>query len=108
MIFHTQVYADKDKLRVVVEAYLKGNHTEYFSSFDKMSWLLYYKIFDDKNKVLVKVLEKVFEKNLSNPTHSAFTITVCTSILNPKSNRIQLSEESMKVIYNNHLVSIII
>jgi hypothetical protein len=68
----------------------------------------YDKLFDNKNKALAKVLEKVFGKNLPKPAHSAFAIAVCTSILNPESDRIQLSEESMKVIYNNHLVSIII
>ena len=30
MVFETQVYADKDELRVAVEAYLNGNHAEYF------------------------------------------------------------------------------
>jgi len=68
----------------------------------------YNKLFDDKNKVLAKILERVFGKNIPKPAHSAFAIAVCTSILNPESDRIQLSEESMKVIYNNHLVSIII
>jgi hypothetical protein len=68
----------------------------------------YDKLFDNKNKALAKVLEKVFGKNLPKAAHSAFAIAVCTSILNPESDRIQLSEESMKVIYNNHLVSIII
>jgi len=68
----------------------------------------YNKLFDDKNKVLAKILERVFGKNIPKPAHSAFTIAVCTLILNPESDRIQLSEESMKVIYNNHLVSIII
>ena len=68
----------------------------------------YDKLFDNKNKALAKILEKVFGKNLPKPAHSAFAIAVCTSILNPESDRIQLSEESMKVIYNNHLVSIII
>ena len=61
--------------------------------------------FQNNNKILAKLLEKIFGKNLSKP---AFAIAVCTSILNPESDRIQLSEESMKVIYNNHLVSIII
>ena len=68
----------------------------------------YKKLFENKNKILAKILEKVFGKNLPKPTHSAFAIAVCTSILDPESNRIQLSEESMKEIYNNHLVSIII
>ena len=68
----------------------------------------YTKLFDNKNKVLAKILERVFGKNIPKPAHSAFAIAVCTSILNPKSDRIQLSEESMKVIYNNYLVSIII
>ena len=35
--------ADKDELRVAVEAYLKGNHAEYYASFDRTSWLLFYK-----------------------------------------------------------------
>lgn len=68
----------------------------------------YNKLFDDKNKVLAKILERIFGKNIPKPAHSAFAITVCTSILNPESDRIQLNEESMKVIYNNYLVSIII
>jgi len=68
----------------------------------------YNKLFGNKNKALAKVLEKIFGKNLPKPAHSAFAIAVCTSILDPGSDRIQLSEESMKVIYNNHLVSIII
>jgi len=42
MVFDTQVYVDKDELRVAVEAYLKGNHAEYFSSFDRTSWLPFY------------------------------------------------------------------
>jgi hypothetical protein len=42
MVFDTQVYADKDELRVAVEAYLKGNHAEYFSSFDRTSWPSFY------------------------------------------------------------------
>jgi hypothetical protein len=42
MVFDTQVYADKDELRVAVEAYLKGNHAEYFSSFDRTSWPPFY------------------------------------------------------------------
>ena len=68
----------------------------------------YNKLFENKNKVLAKILEKIFGKNLPKPSHTAFAIAVCTSILDPKSDRIQLSEESMKEIYNNHLVSIII
>jgi hypothetical protein len=68
----------------------------------------YNKLFENNNKVLAKILERVFGKNLPKPAHSAFAIAVCTSILDPKSDRIQLSEESMKVIYNDHLVSIII
>ena len=63
----------------------------------------YNKLFENNNKVLARLLEKIFGKNLPK-----FAITVCTSILNPESDRIQLCEESMKVIYNNHLVSIII
>ena len=43
MAFHTQMYADKDELRVAVEAYLKENHAEYYASFDRMSWLPFYK-----------------------------------------------------------------
>src|ERR1051326_4143293 len=105
MVFDTQVYADKDELRVAVEAYLNGNHAEYFFSFDRTSWLPFY----EKNiKVLARLLEKIFGKKLPKPAHSAFAIAVCTSILNPESDQIQLCEESMKVIYNNHLVSIII
>ena len=42
MVFETQVYADKDELRVAVEVYLNGNHAEYFSSFDRTSWLPFY------------------------------------------------------------------
>lgn len=42
MVFSTQVYADKDELRVAVEAYLKGNHADYYGSFDRMSWLPFY------------------------------------------------------------------
>ena len=68
----------------------------------------YNKLFKNNNKVLARLLEKIFGKNLPKPVHSAFAIAVCTSILNPESDRIQLCEESMKVIYNNHLVSIII
>ena len=68
----------------------------------------YNKLFENNNKVLARLLEKIFGKHLPKPVHSAFAIAVCTSILNPESDRIQLCEESMKVIYNNHLVSIII
>ena len=33
IVFDTQVYADKDELRVAVEAYLNGNHTDVFFIF---------------------------------------------------------------------------
>ena len=46
----------------------------------------YNKLFDDKNKVLAKILERVFGKNIPKPAHSAFAIAVCTSILNPESD----------------------
>jgi hypothetical protein len=42
MVFDTKIYADKDELRAAVEAYLKGNHVEYFTSFDRTSWLSFY------------------------------------------------------------------
>ena len=42
MVFDAQVYAEKDELRVAVEAYLKGNHAEYFAGFDRTSWLPFY------------------------------------------------------------------
>src|SRR5688572_32837162 len=37
----------------------------------------YDKLFDNKNKALAKVLEKVFGKNLLKAAHSAFAIAVC-------------------------------
>ena len=43
MVFDTQVYAEKDELKVAIEAYLKGNHEEYFKTFDRTSWLPFYK-----------------------------------------------------------------
>jgi len=42
MVFDTKIYADKDELRVEVEAYLQGNHVEYFNSFDRTGWLAFY------------------------------------------------------------------
>jgi hypothetical protein len=42
MVFDTKIYADKDELRAAVEAYLKGNHVEYFNSFDRTGWLAFY------------------------------------------------------------------
>lgn len=42
MGFDTQVYADKDELKAAVEEYFKGNHAEYYSSFDRTSWLPFY------------------------------------------------------------------
>ena len=42
MVFDTKIYVDKDELRVAVEAYLQGNHVEYFNSFDRTSWLAFY------------------------------------------------------------------
>ena len=35
MVFDTKIYVDKDELRAAVEAYLQGNHVEYFNSFDR-------------------------------------------------------------------------
>ena len=42
MVFDTKIYADKDELRAAVEAYLKGNHVEYYNSFDRTGWLAFY------------------------------------------------------------------
>ena len=42
MVFDTKIYADKDELRAAVEAYLQGNHVEYFNSFDRTGWLAFY------------------------------------------------------------------
>ena len=42
MVFNMQMCADKNELRVAVEAYLKGNHMEYYASFDRTSWLPFY------------------------------------------------------------------
>jgi len=42
MVFDTKIYVDKDELRVAVEAYLQGNHVEYFNSFDRTGWLAFY------------------------------------------------------------------
>ena len=58
MVFETQVYADKDELRVAVEAYLNENHAEYFSSFDRTSWLPFY------------------EKNISSEVSIFFSICI--------------------------------
>src|SRR4051812_33144107 len=44
----------------------------------------YKKLFDNRNNVLAKILEKVFGKNLSPDVHSAYTIAICTTILIPK------------------------
>ena len=183
MVFDTKIYVDKDELRAAVEAYLQGNHVEYFNSFDRTGWLAFYekniskevsihffvsidisllvnmltqnsflkilkqfrstrgtlasrvqeglfsyfgesnlsrittsdtpseiakwkksaevaqcykKLFDNRNNVLAKILEKVFGKNLPPDAHSAYAIAICTTILNPKGEGIQLSEELMK------------
>src|SRR2546426_8746444 len=53
----------------------------------------YNKLFKNNNTILIRLLEKFFGKNLPKPVHSVFTIAVCTSILNPKSDRIQLNKE---------------
>ena len=58
----------------------------------------YKKLFDNRNNVLAKILEKVFGKNLPPDAHSAYAIAICTTILNPKGEGIQLSEELMKKI----------
>ena len=42
MVFDTKIYVDKDELRAAVEAYLQGNHVEYFNSFDRTGWLAFY------------------------------------------------------------------
>ena len=42
MVFDTKIYADKDELRAAVEAYLQGNHAEYYNSFDRTGWLAFY------------------------------------------------------------------
>ena len=54
------------------------------------------KTIDNRNNVLAKILEKVFGKNLSPDAHSVYDIAICTTILNPKGEGIQLSEKLMK------------
>ena len=192
MVFDTKIYVDKDELRAAVEAYLQGNHVEYFNSFDRTGWLAFYekniskevsirffcihwyisiskyantkfflkilkqfrstygtlasrireglfsyfgksnfsrittsdtpseiakwkksaevaqcykKLFDNRNNVLAKILEKVFGKNLPPDAHSAYAIAICTTILNPKGEGIQLSEELMKKKFDVYLIS---
>jgi hypothetical protein len=68
----------------------------------------YKKLFDNRNNVLAKILEKVFGKNLPPDVHSAYAIAICTTILNPKGEGIQLSEELMKKKFDCYLVSFII
>lgn len=68
----------------------------------------YKKLFDDNNKTLAKVLEKVFGKNLPSDVHSAYAIAICTTILNPKNEGIQLDENTMKKKVSRYLVSFII
>jgi len=58
MVFDTQVYADKDELKAAVEAYLKGNHVEYYSAFDRTTWLPFY------------------EKNISSDVSICFNIYI--------------------------------
>ena len=58
----------------------------------------YKKLFDNRNNVLAKILEKVFGKNLPPDAHSAYAIAICTTILNPKGEGIQLSEKLIKKI----------
>ena len=65
----------------------------------------YKKLFDNRNNVLAKILEKVFGKNLPPDAHSAYAIAICTTILNPKGEGIQLSEELMKKKFDVYLVS---
>ena len=42
MVFDQKVYADKNELRSAVEAYLRGNHAEYYKAFDRTSWLSFF------------------------------------------------------------------
>ena len=42
MVFDTKIYVDKDELRAAVKAYLQGNYVEYFNSFDRTGWLVFY------------------------------------------------------------------
>jgi hypothetical protein len=65
-------------------------------------------LFNNRNNVLAKILEKVFGKNLPSDVHSAYAIAICTTILNPKGEGIQLSEELMKKKFDCYLVSFII
>src|SRR5437868_6207576 len=63
MVFDTKIYADKDELRAAVEAYLQGNHVEYFNSFDRTGWLVFY------------------EKNISKEVSIHFFVYINISLL---------------------------
>src|ERR1043166_7873131 len=63
MVFDTKIYADKDELRAAVEAYLQGNHVEYYNSFDRTGWLAFY------------------EKNISKEVSIRFFVSIDIALL---------------------------
>ena len=63
MVFDTKIYVDKDELRAAVEAYLQGNYVEYFNSFDRTGWLVFY------------------EKNISKEVSIHFFVSIDISLL---------------------------
>src|SRR2546423_12089954 len=63
MVVDTKIYVDKDELRAAVEAYLQGNHIEYFNSFDRTGWLAFY------------------EKNISKEVSIHFFVSIDISLL---------------------------
>ena len=42
MIFNNKIYAEKEELRLSVEAYLAANHEEFYKEFDRAGWLVFY------------------------------------------------------------------
>src|SRR2546430_15217582 len=53
----------------------------------------YTKLFNVKIRELAKIFKRVFEKKIPKLEHSPLALAVCTSILIPKTDGIQLAEE---------------
>lgn len=65
----------------------------------------YKKLFSDNNSLLVKIFEKVFGNKDFPLPHAAYVVTICTTFLNPKNERIRCEEETVKEKVKYYLVS---
>lgn len=63
---------------------------------------------DDNSIMLSRIIHKVFPEKEDLPNvQIAYVIAICTTMLNPKNERIQLSESEMKRKVTHYLVSFI-